>query len=71
MGGGFRMTIRGWMTRGEASVLHAYESTISVVIWDLKPGGAVAVCPGGEFTPADDGWVKLALLEEEGAGGNV
>ena len=49
------------MTRGEASVLYAYESAISVVIGDLEPGGAVAVGPGGEAAPTDDGRVELAF----------
>ena len=56
---------------GEASVLHAYESAIRIVIRDLEPGGAVAVGPRGEAAPADDGRVELALLEEEGLGWGV
>ena len=59
------------MTRGEASVLYAYESAISVVVRDLEPGGAVAVGPGGEAAPADYGRVELAFLKEESAGCHI
>ena len=56
------------MTRGETFVLHAYEGAIRIVIRDLEPGGAVAVCPRGELAPTDDGRVEFAFLEEEGLG---
>ena len=55
------MTGRGWLTGGEASVLDTYQLAISVVIRDLEPGGAVAVGPGGEAAPTDDGRVELAF----------
>lgn len=66
------MTGRAGMTDGgETSVLDAYEGAIRIVIRDLEPGGAVAVGPGGEATPTDNGRVELAFLEEEGAGGHI
>ena len=66
------MTGRAGMTDGgETSVLDAYEGAIRIVIRDLEPGGAVAVCPGGKAAPTDYCRVELAFLEEECAGGLV
>ena len=66
------MTGRAGMTDGgETPVLDAYEGAIRIVLRDLEPGGAVAVGPRGEATPADNGRVELAFLEEEDAGGHI
>ena len=41
----------------QSSVLDSYQLARYIVVRDLEPGGAVAVGPGGEATPTDDGRV--------------
>ena len=42
-----------------------------IVIWRLQPVVAIAILPGGDAAPADHTGVKVALIEEELAGGRT